>query len=87
MATRRSNDEQRELRLRVTELEARVRWLERRLKKVTEAARVKLDPPKKPSNRPRCPGCLAELRPGRRDKTCVYCGFSFEAVKPLRPRR
>ena len=84
MASRRSNDES-NLRLRVVELEARVRWLERKLKKVAAAAKVKPDP--KPSTRSRCPGCLAELEPKRRDKTCVYCGFSFEAVKPLKPRR
>lgn len=86
MASRRSNDESRELRLRVVELEARVRWLERRLKKVAAAARVK-EPTPKASNRPRCPGCFAEVPRGRRDKNCVWCGFSFEAVKPLRPRR
>ncbi|MFT3708851.1 MAG: hypothetical protein QM817_14475 [Archangium sp.] len=69
----------------MVELEARVRWLERRLKKVSEAAKVK-EPKAKVSKRPRCPGCFAEVPSGRRDKNCVYCGFSFEAVKPLRPR-
>ena len=44
MAARRSNDDEgRELRVRVTELEARVRWLEQKLKKVALAARVKPD--------------------------------------------
>lgn len=74
--------------MRVTELEARVRWLERRLKKVALAAKVKPERPKKTGPaRPRCPGCFAEVPKGRRDRTCVYCGFSFEAVPPLRPRR
>jgi hypothetical protein len=85
MARPRSNDESRDLRLRVVELEARVRWLEQRLKKVAVAAKLK-EPRPKPSTRPRCPGCFADVPRGRRDKNCVYCGFSFEAVKPLRPR-
>ncbi|MBL8913841.1 MAG: hypothetical protein JNM17_24270 [Archangium sp.] len=86
MASRRSNDESRDLRLRVVELESRVRWLERRLKKVAAAAKLK-EPKQKSSNRPRCPGCFAEVPRGKRYKNCVYCGFSFEAVKPLKPRR
>jgi hypothetical protein len=85
MARGRSNDERRELRLRVTELEARVRWLERRLKKISAAAKVPAEPARKSRGR-RCPGCLAPVRRGKRDKNCVYCGFSFEAVKPLRSR-
>ncbi|MFO0596260.1 MAG: hypothetical protein U0228_13175 [Myxococcaceae bacterium] len=85
MAQRRSNDDH-SLRLRVTELEARVRWLERRLKKVAQAAKVKAEPAKQ-STRPRCPGCLAELNPRRKDRHCPWCGFSFEAVRPLRPSR
>ncbi|MFZ5439705.1 MAG: hypothetical protein ACOZQL_06835 [Myxococcota bacterium] len=84
MGARRSNDEVRELRVRVTELEARVGWLERRLKKVAVAAKVKPEPPKKGPQRPRCPGCFAEVPKGRRDRTCVYCGFEFDVVPPLR---
>jgi hypothetical protein len=38
MAVRRSNDDQRDMRVRVKDLELRVQWLERRLKKVAAAA-------------------------------------------------
>ena len=88
MASRRSNDDaQREIRVRVAELEARVRRLEQQLKKVALAAKVKPAPVPKGPQRPRCPGCFAEVPRGRRDRTCVYCGFSFDAVAPFRPRR
>lgn len=92
MGARRSNllpvaDELRELRRRVTELEARVRWLERKLKKVAFAARVKPDPSPKGPQRPRCPSCFGEVPKGQRSKTCLYCGFSFDVVAPIRPRR
>lgn len=93
MAARRSNrlsvapDETRELRRRVTELEARVRWLERKLKKVALAARVKPDPSPKGPQRPRCPSCFGEVPRGQRERTCLYCGFSFDVVAPLKPRR
>jgi hypothetical protein len=93
MAARRSNllratvDETSELRRRVTELEARVRWLERKLKKVAQAARVKPDPSPKGPQRPRCPSCFGEVPKGQRSKTCIYCGFSFDVVAPIRPRR
>lgn len=87
MGARRSNDEERELRVRVGELEARVRWLEQKLKKVALAAKVKPAPKQKSTGRPRCPGCFADVPKGQRDRSCVYCGFSFEAVAPLKPRR
>ncbi len=88
MAARRSNDdERRELRVRVAGLEARVRWLEQKLKKVVVAAKVKPAPAPKGPSRPVCPGCFAEVPKGQRDRTCLYCGFSFEAVAPFRPRR
>lgn len=86
MAVRRSNDDQRDMRVRVKDLELRVQWLERRLKKVAAAAKLKESKPKR-GTRPRCPGCYADIPKGQREKTCLYCGFSFEAVKPLKPRR
>lgn len=87
MAPRRSTpDEQLALRLRVAELEARVRWLERRLTQVTPPPRSKARA-KAVSLRPRCPGCLMEVPRGRRGKACRFCGFRFDAVPPIRPRR
>jgi hypothetical protein len=88
MAARRSNDDEgRELRVRVTELEARVRWLEQKLKKVALAAKVKPEAGPKGPQRPRCPSCFAEVPRGRRDRTCMFCGFSFDVVAPIRTRR
>ena len=87
MVRRRSNDDELSaVRARVTELEARVRWLEQQLKKVRQAAKV--PPPEVPgSKRPRCPGCFAEVPRGQRDPHCLYCGFDFTVVKPYRPSR
>ena len=88
MAARRSNDEEvRELRVRVTGLEARVRWLEQKLKKVALAAKVKPQPGPKGLQRPRCPSCFGEVPKGQRERVCLYCGFSFDVVAPLRARR
>lgn len=88
MAARRSNDEEtRELRVRVTDLEARVRWLERKLKKVALAAKVMPDPVPKGPQRPRCPSCFGEVPKRQKEKNCLYCGFSFDVVAPIRPRR
>jgi hypothetical protein len=88
MAARRSNDDEgRQLRVRVTELEARVRWLEQKLKKVALAAKVKPDTAPKGPQRPRCPSCFGEVPKGQREKICLYCGFSFDVVAPIRPRR
>jgi hypothetical protein len=88
MAARRSNDDEgRELRVRVTELEARVRWLEQKLKKVALAARVKPEVTPKGPQRPRCPSCFGEVPKGQRERTCLYCGFSFDVVAPIRARR
>lgn len=87
MAARRSNDEEgRELRVRVTELEARVRWLEQKLKKVAFAAKVKPDPSPKGPRRPKCPSCYGEVPKGQRERVCLYCGFSFDVVAPIRVR-
>ena len=87
MAARRSNDDEgRELRVRVTELEARVRWLEQKLKKVALAARVKPDPVPKGPQRPRCPSCYGEVPKRQRERVCLYCGFSFDVVAPIRVR-
>jgi len=55
-------------------LEAKVRDVSHRLPDAKSPA-----PKSKP--RPRCPGCLLELPPGRRGDSCVWCGFVFEAVK------
>lgn len=88
MAARRSNDDEgRELRVRVTELEARVRWLEQKLKKVAFAVKVKPDPSPQGPPRPRCPSCFGEVPKGQRERTCLYCGFSFDVVAPIRKRR
>ena len=96
MAARRSNDrssraesrdEGRELRVRVTELEARVRWLEQKLKKVAFAAKVKPDPSPRGPQRPKCPSCFGEVPRGQRARTCLYCGFSFDVVAPIKARR
>lgn len=85
MAARRTND-RRELMLRVAELEARVRSLEKRLG--TLKPRPKNEPkPRRGKPRPQCPGCLLELPPGRRGDACVWCGFRFDAVPPIRPKR
>jgi hypothetical protein len=51
------------------------------------AARVKPDPEKKGPQRPRCPSCFGEVPKGQRERTCLYCGFSFDVVPPLKPRR
>lgn len=71
----------------MTDLEARVRWLERRLKKVETKAKVPTAKPSKGLARPRCPGCFAEVPKGYTARTCLYCGFEFDVVKPFRPRR
>lgn len=87
MAARRTNDDDRRgLLLRVADLEARVRQLERRLGSLTPKPKVaKKERKGKPA--PRCPGCLLELPPGRRGDSCVWCGFRFDAVPPIRPSR
>ena len=88
MAARRSNDDEgRELRVRVTELEARVRWLEQKLKKVAFAVKVKPETAPKGPQRPRCPSCFGEVPRGQRERVCLYCGFSFDVVAPIPPQR
>lgn len=81
-----------ELLLRVSDLEARVRFLERRLKAAkaaakSEAQKKALAARPKGRPRPRCPGCTLELPPGRRGVSCVWCGFRFDAVPPWPPKR
>ena|SRR5215472_9240204 len=76
----------------VAELEQRIKLLEARVRLVAareeawEESHVlgKSRKIQRIKPRPRCPGCLLELPPGRRGDTCVWCGFSFEAV-PARP--
>ncbi len=72
------------LRDRVGELELRVRSLERKLKPPAPVA-LKAARPGKP--RPTCAGCLLELPRGRRGESCVWCGFRFDAVPPIPPRK
>ncbi len=88
MAPHRINDNTaHDIRVRVAELEARVRWLEGKLKKVALAAKVKPEPVIKGAMRARCPSCFAQVPRGKRGQNCVYCGFSFDVVAPVRPRR
>ncbi|HME92568.1 MAG TPA: hypothetical protein VKE49_14150 [Myxococcaceae bacterium] len=74
-----------ELELRLKLLEARVRTLaadeSRRKASEGQEAGGKQKPAAPARERPRCPGCLLELPPGRRRDSCVWCGFRFEAVK------
>jgi hypothetical protein len=87
MGSRRSSDDShRALKTRVTELEARVRWLERRLKQAAAVKAKVLLKPNRPA-RPRCPGCFAQVPARHRSSTCTYCGFSFDVVAPFKPRR
>lgn len=75
-----------ELELRLKLLEARVRSLaaeenRRKSSEGQEAGGKQARPAAAVRERPRCPGCLLELPPGRRRDSCVWCGFRFEAVK------
>jgi hypothetical protein len=69
MALRRTHDP---LQTRVSRLEARVQRLEARPRKELKSP---------PIVGLRCPGCWLELVK-RKGKTCVWCGFRFDAVKP-----
>lgn len=69
------------LEARILDLELRLKLLEAKVRSVAQAApegRKAAGRPKK--ERPRCPGCLLELPPGRRGDSCVWCGFYFEAI-------
>ena len=79
----------------VAELEQRIKLLEARVRSaVAEGAlgartgamgKARSARPVRVRPRPRCPGCLLELPPGRPlGENCVWCGFSFAAV-PARP--
>ncbi len=73
-----------ELELRLKLLEARVRTLaadERRKAEGSGAPDQTSKHSERVRERPRCPGCLLELPPGRRGDSCVWCGFRFEALK------
>jgi hypothetical protein len=91
MAARRKNpNETARLKARVEELELRVKLLEARVRAGFAQARVPLREAARASRearrqrpRARCPGCLLELPPGRRGDACVWCGFRFEAVRPV----
>lgn len=75
------------LEARVAELEQRIKLLEAKVRLLNAEARAqaidhkKKVPAPKGRARPRCPGCLLELPPGRRGESCVWCGFYFSAVK------
>jgi hypothetical protein len=70
---------------RIEDLELRLKLLEARMRAVTawqkdqpKLTKTKRTRPGKP--RPRCPGCVLELPPGRRGDSCVWCGFRFDAL-------
>ena len=87
MARRGANDDERsDLRLRVLNLESRVRSLERLLAPRRPVAPAKPSPTVRSTLRT-CPGCLLELPAGKRGKACVWCGFRFDAVAPIPARR
>ncbi len=82
MPTRRTTDE---LTAQVAALELRVRTLERRLAGPVTASpttAARRGPP-----RATCAGCSLELPAGRRGASCVWCGFRFDAVPPIPPRK
>jgi len=90
MAGRRKKDEVRDLKARIEELELRMKLLEARVRNGFAQARAPQREAAQRSRvarrrrpRPRCPGCLLELPPGRRGDSCVWCGFRFEAVAPV----
>ncbi len=71
-----------DLELRMKLLEARVRNLyadRRREGAAAEAAKQSREK-RRSRVRPRCPGCLLELPPGRKGDSCVWCGFRFDAL-------
>jgi hypothetical protein len=81
--TARLNQRIEELELRVKLLEARVRaGLSQARAPQREAARLsRVARRRRPTAR--CPGCLLELPPGRKGEHCVWCGFRFEAMRPV----
>lgn len=90
MAARRKNSETARLKARIEELELRVKLLEARVRAGFAQARVPQREAARASRvarrqrpRARCPGCLLELPPGRSGDSCVWCGFRFEAVRPV----
>jgi hypothetical protein len=66
---------------RVAEVEQRLRLLEARVRQVAPVPKRPKAKPRAVPPRPRCPGCLLELPKGRRGDSCVWCGFSFDAVE------
>ena len=86
-----SNDEQaKRFEARIEDLELRLKLLEARVRAGLPQARAPQREAARLSRvarrsrpRPRCPGCLLELPPGRRGDACVWCGFRFEAVRPV----
>jgi hypothetical protein len=86
---RQRTDTELELLVRVAELEARVRVLEKRLELARDVAKAEAAKQARPKGRPRprCPGCTLELPPGRRGVSCVWCGFRFDAVPPWPPKQ
>ncbi|MBL8958091.1 MAG: hypothetical protein JNK82_45385 [Myxococcaceae bacterium] len=90
MPRRRKNDEVLQLRARIEDLELRMKLLEARMRAGLPQARAPQREAAQRSRavrrqrpRARCPGCLLELPPGRKGDSCVWCGFRFEAVRPV----
>ena len=84
------NSETARLRHRIEELELRVKLLEARVRAGLNQARAPQREAARLSRvgrryrpRARCPGCLLELPLGRKGEHCVWCGFRFEAVRPV----
>jgi hypothetical protein len=88
---KRPNDE---LRARIEELELRVKLLEARVRAGLGQARAPQREAARASRvaraarrvraKPRCPGCLLELPRGPSGESCVWCGFRFEAARPIK---
>jgi hypothetical protein len=90
MAGRKKPHEIRALRARIEDLELRMKLLEARVRAGFAQARApqreaaaRSRAARRSRPRPRCAGCLLELPVGRRGDSCVWCGFRFEAVRPV----
>lgn len=72
---------------RIEDLELRIKLLEARLRAATFEHPAPKGPRPQRKERPRCPGCVLEIPPGRRKESCGWCGFRFEAVGGLARRQ
>jgi hypothetical protein len=73
-----------DLELRIKLLEARVRAVSAENKAYRESSGVRAAAAasrkaRRSRPRPRCPGCVLELPPGKRGDSCVWCGFRFDS--------